>query len=78
MRGALRKTRARGLCLLGRSGTKAKDDAVCRGDAVAIGHYGDCAAIAPRKCQYFTVLRDPVERRVSEYNWFCYACKESD
>jgi hypothetical protein len=48
------------------------------GDAIAIGSYGDCRAVAPRKCQYFTVLRDPVARRVSEYDWFCRACKEGN
>ena len=51
---------------------------MCRGDAIAIGSYGDCRAVAPRKCQYFTVLRDPVARRVSEYDWFCRACKEGN
>ena len=46
---------------------------MCRGDAIAIGSYGDCRAVAPRKCQYFTVLREPIARRVSEYDWFCRA-----
>ncbi len=78
VRGALLRSRAWGLCLLGRPGTRAQGDPVCRGDAIAIGSYGDCRAVAPRKCQYFTVLRDPVARRVSEYDWFCRACKEGN
>ena len=78
VRGALLRSRAWGLCILGRPGTRAQGDPVCRGDAIAIGSYGDCRAVAPRKCQYFTVLRDPVARRVSEYDWFCRACKEGN
>ena len=42
VRGALLRSRTRGLCLLGRPGTPAQGDPVCRGDAVAIGSYGDC------------------------------------
>ena len=38
---------------------------VCRGSAVLIGPgvvFGSCAAVAPRRCQYLTLLREPAAR----------------
>ena len=39
------------------------------------GPYGGCMHVA-RRCSYFTVLREPVERLISEYNYFCLRCSE--
>ena len=30
-----------------------------------------CLLLRSRPCMYFTVLRDPVERAISEYEYFC-------
>ena len=52
---------------------------VCRDSAVLIGPeatFGACAAVAPRRCQYLTLLREPAARYTSEYNYFCRACAE--
>mmetsp|Transcript_991 Transcript_991/g.2491 ORF Transcript_991/g.2491 Transcript_991/m.2491 type:complete len:357 (-) Transcript_991:188-1258(-) len=34
--------------------------------------------ISTRPCRYFTIMREPISRLVSEYNYFCLACKEFD
>lgn len=41
--------------------------------------YGFCEALhntTGRECRYFTILREPVERLVSAWNYFCRACAE--
>lgn len=39
--------------------------------------YGFCQRLkGARPCRYMTLLRDPLNTIVSEYNWFCKACKE--
>lgn len=34
------------------------------------------AHVSARPCKYLTLLRDPIDRTVSQYNWFCRACSE--
>ncbi|EOD28051.1 hypothetical protein EMIHUDRAFT_114385 [Emiliania huxleyi CCMP1516] len=38
--------------------------------------YGYCEAVAPRPCRYLTILREPISRVVSAYNYFCLSCEE--
>ena len=56
------------------------DTRPCFGSAVAFGAgFGSCAALAPgsrSRCQYLTTLREPGNRTVSEYNYFCRGCAE--
>jgi len=48
----------------------------CQHTDVVIGaQYGDCILFR-RPCRYFTVLREPVDRLVSSYNYFCLSCSE--
>jgi len=49
---------------------------VCYGSAMIFGaSFGDCTVLAPgRRCQYLTTLREPGNRTVSEYNYFCRNC----
>ena len=40
--------------------------------------YGSCERLrVARPCRYFVVLREPVARVVSAYNYFCLRCSES-
>ena len=46
---------------------------------VVIGaHYGSCREVSATRpsCRYFTILREPVSRLISEYNYFCARCEE--
>merc|ERR1719460_2132893 len=41
--------------------------------------YGYCEALQasrPQSCNYLTMLRDPVEKMVSSWNYFCRSCQE--
>jgi hypothetical protein len=38
-------------------------------------NYGYCDAVH-RPCRYVTILREPISRLVSAYNYFCLACSE--
>lgn len=41
--------------------------------------FGYCDAIGStvgRPCRYFTILREPIARAISAYNYFCLACAE--
>ena len=41
----------------------------CSGSAILFNaNFGDCVKVAPQPCQYLTMLREPVDRMVSEYN----------
>ena len=54
----------------------ARQQSPCRSSAVLLGgEYGDCRYVSG-KCQYLTLIRDPVHRALSEYNYFCRACSE--
>lgn len=51
----------------------------CNGSAIVYGagvQFGDCALVAPRRCQYLTLLREPGNRTISEYNYYCRGCAE--
>ena len=50
----------------------------CQHSDVVIGPalYGTCSLFR-RPCRYFTVMREPVDRLVSSYNYFCLSCKEN-
>ena len=41
-------------------------------------HYGSCREVSATRpsCHYFTILREPVSRLISEYNYFCARCSE--
>ena len=56
----------------------ANDPKPCFGSAIVFGvPFGACSALAPgSRCQYLTTLREPGNRTVSEYNYFCRACSE--
>ena len=49
----------------------------CQHSDVVIGPalYGTCSLFR-RPCRYFTVIREPVDRLVSSYNYFCLSCKD--
>ena len=50
---------------------------VCLAVAAVGAPFGTCATVSPgRRCQYLTSLREPGNRTVSEYNYFCRACAE--
>ena len=57
---------------------KGEDPRVCSGSAMVFGAtFGSCAAVSSgHRCQYLTSLREPGNRTVSEYNYFCRACAE--
>lgn len=45
--------------------------------AVVQTDYGYCSLLGgARRCRYFTLLRDPIDMIVSQYNWFCLSCQE--
>ena len=54
------------------------DTRPCFGNAIVFGAgFGSCSALAPgSRCQYLTTLREPGNRTVSEYNYFCRGCQE--
>lgn len=39
-------------------------------------YYGYCQLVTHRPCKYVTLLREPVERLISEYSFFCLICAE--
>ena len=47
-------------------------------DVVVQDGYGACARVQPatRPCRYFTVLREPMSRLLSEWRYFCVGCAE--
>jgi len=55
-----------------------QDTTPCFGDAIVFGvGFGACAVLPPgSRCQYLTSLREPGNRTVSEYNYFCRSCAE--
>ena len=55
-----------------------QDTTPCFGDAIVFGvGFGGCAVLPPgSRCQYLTSLREPGNRTVSEYNYFCRSCAE--
>ena len=48
----------------------------CNRSAVMPADYGACDAVKPRPCQYFTTIREPLARLISEYSYFCLACQD--
>ena len=50
----------------------------CTRSAIVFGAgFGTCSALAPgSRCQYLTTIREPGNRTVSEYNYFCRGCEE--
>ena len=49
------------------------------GSVVLDDHYGLCERYAAtRECRYLTLLRSPLERAVSAYNYFCVACAQGN
>lgn len=54
------------------------DTRPCFGNAIVFGAgFGSCSTLAPgSRCQYLTTLREPGNRTVSEYNYFCRGCAE--
>ena len=51
----------------------------CTGNAVlAPAEFGACrhAVGGNSRCRYFTLLREPLARRLSEYNYYCRGCAE--
>ena len=49
------------------------------GAVVLDNRYGWCESVgAGRTCRYFTVLREPLERMVSSYNYFCVGCADNN
>ena len=50
------------------------------GTAIQAGH-GFCELVhhfTGRRCRYFTVLREPASRMVSEWAYFCHGCRENN
>jgi len=48
---------------------------------VVQAHYGFCERLrhhTGRSCRYMTLLRDPVERLLSDWNYYCLACQENN
>ena len=54
------------------------DTRPCFGNAIVFGAgFGSCTELPPgSRCQYLTTLREPGNRTVSEYNYFCRGCAE--
>lgn len=50
--------------------------AVDGGSVVPVEQFGFCEEGHGRVCEYVVVLRDPIERLVSAYNYFCLGCFE--
>jgi len=74
LRTTLRKLKTDNLCII-EPDAKATD--VCRGSAILLaGDFGACAAVKGNRCRYFTMMREPIDRLVSEYNYFCKQCSE--
>ena len=50
---------------------------ICAQAEVVLGPmgYGVCSMFG-RACRYFTILREPVTRMISAYNYFCLSCAE--
>lgn len=45
---------------------------------VVQSNYGFCDQIRDgRMCRYFTIIREPVQRAISAWNYFCLQCHES-
>ena len=70
----------RWLCDLEHSSNKTFEylEETCQHADVVIGNvenFGLCS-LTRRPCRYFTVLREPVDRLVSSYNYFCSSCRE--
>lgn len=40
--------------------------------------YGLCSRAGARQCKYLVVLREPISRAVSAYNFFCMACSQNN
>ena len=71
------------VCDLSEQGTRSEsrglDNPLCASkDVVTADGYGSCARAKPatRPCRYFTVLREPISRLLSEYRYFCRGCAE--
>lgn len=55
------------------------DDPRCANRDVVVGDgFGSCARVQPstRPCSYFTILREPMSRLMSEWRYFCLGCAE--
>jgi len=50
----------------------------CNRSAVMPADYGACDAVKPRPCQYFTTIREPLARLISEYSYFCLECQDKN
>jgi hypothetical protein len=53
----------------------------CSGSAVLVngGHLGTCEDVEKQsvgRCQYFTTVREPIARLLSEFSYFCLKCSE--
>ena len=62
------------------SESRGLDNSLCASKDVVTGDgYGSCARVQPaaRPCRYFTVLREPMNRLLSEWRYFCLGCAES-
>ena len=71
---------ARWLCKIENSNMTHGEDIMheCAWADVIIGaKFGECS-LSKRPCLYFTVLREPVDRLVSAYNYFCLDCREQE
>ena len=65
------------LCEFHHEGTGFINADLCPEAEVCIGcNWGSCSHLQ-RPCRYFLVLREPISRLISEYNYFCLGCSEA-